>query len=61
MQPVAASAVWSKNFQASQMRKMEAKTSKLSWKRLGFVLVLITGSNQCFLWGEFSHFFALKT
>jgi hypothetical protein len=30
MQPVAASAVWSKHFQASQMREMEAKTSKLS-------------------------------
>jgi hypothetical protein len=51
MQPVAASAVWSKNFQATQMRKMEAKTLKLSSKRLGFILVLITGSDQCFFWG----------
>jgi hypothetical protein len=51
MQPVASSAVWSKNFQATQMRKMEAKTLKLSWKRLGFILVLITGSDQCFFWG----------
>jgi hypothetical protein len=57
MQPVAASAVWSKNFQASQMRKMEAKTLKLSWKKAAFVLLLITGSNQCFFLGEFSHFF----
>jgi hypothetical protein len=60
MQPVAARAVWSKNFQAKQMRKMEAKTSKLSWKRLGFVLVQITGFNQCFFGGEFSQLFALK-
>jgi hypothetical protein len=60
MQPVAASSVWSKKFQATQMRKLEAKTSKLCWKRLGFVLVLIKGSNQCFFWSEFSHLFALK-
>jgi hypothetical protein len=44
----------------ARWEKWKPKLGSSHGKRLGFVLVLITGFNQCFLWDEFSLFFALK-